>query len=81
MHCPVFTGHGDLHADGVEKEAHGEGAGGERKSHFCRNTYVSADPFFCRFGPSERPKTPLALAPEGVEGSNVKMGNPFFYRI
>ena len=52
--------------------------GGERKSHFCRNTYVSADPFFCRFGPFGRPKTPLALAPEGVERSNVKMGNPFF---
>ena len=70
-------GYGDLHADGVKQEPEGEDAGGERKSRFCRNTYVSADPIFDRFGASGRAKTALALAPEGVERSNVKMGKGF----
>ena len=51
--------------------------GGERKSTFCRTTYVSAAPIFRPFGASERAKTALALAPEGVARSNVKMGKGF----
>ena len=45
---------------------------GERKSLLCMVTYVSADPILDRFGPSGRPKTALAPAPGGLEGSNVK---------
>jgi hypothetical protein len=55
--------------------------GRERKSHIRRNTYVSADPIFWRFGPSGGPKTAFSLAPEGVEGSNVKMGKTILYSV
>jgi len=47
--------------------------GRERKSRFCRNTYVSADPNFRCFWPSGDPKTAFLIAPEGVLGRNVKI--------
>jgi hypothetical protein len=54
---------------------------GERKSHFCKNTYVNLRAQNTSFCPLGRSKTALALAPEWVARRNVKMGKTKSYRF
>jgi hypothetical protein len=53
----------------------------ERKSHFCKTTYVKLHTPKRLFGGLGEPKTVFLIAPEGVEDQNVKMGKIKSFRF